>query len=82
MQLGEARIATRPTAGGADPQNARVLVVDDDTVVRRLVRDGLEREGFDVTEAGDGTAALEAVENRRPDLVILDVNLPVVGGFD
>ncbi|MDQ1385866.1 MAG: hypothetical protein QOG65_3245 [Actinomycetota bacterium] len=82
MQLGDARIATRPPAVGADPRNARVLVVDDDTVVRRLVRDGLEREGFDVTEAGDGSAALEAVETSRPDLVILDVNLPVAGGFD
>ncbi|MDQ1381739.1 MAG: hypothetical protein QOJ71_2458, partial [Actinomycetota bacterium] len=47
MQLGDAQIATRPPAVGADPRNARVLVVDDDTVVRRLVRDGLEREGFD-----------------------------------
>jgi two-component system, OmpR family, phosphate regulon response regulator PhoB len=87
MQLEDQRLAGRGTTVAAkprpiEPQVARILVVDDDTVVRRLVRDGLEREGFDVTEAGDGTAALAAVESARPDLVILDVNLPVVGGFD
>jgi len=80
MQLEETQPSPRPAA--APPKNARVLVVDDDTVVRGLVRDGLEREGFAVIEAGDGPAALEAVERDRPDLVVLDVNLPVVGGFD
>ena len=69
-----------------DPESApsapRILIVDDDTVVRRLVRDGLEREGFEVTEAEDGPAALAEVAHCRPDLVILDLNLPLVGGFD
>jgi len=53
MQLEETQTSLRPAAA-AEPKKARVLVVDDDSVVRRLVRDGLEREGFDVTEAGDG----------------------------
>lgn len=61
---------------------ARVLVVDDDAVVRGLVRDGLEREGFEVAEVGDGSAVFDEIARFRPDLVVLDVNLPVVGGFD
>jgi DNA-binding response OmpR family regulator len=60
----------------------RVLVVDDDDVIRSLVRDGLEREGFEVCLAGDGESALRVLAEDTPDLVILDVNLPGVGGFD
>lgn len=72
----------RQAENGREPRAPRVLIVDDDTVVRRLVRDGLEREGFEVSEAGDGSAVLDEVGRIRPDLVILDVNLPLVGGFD
>ena len=68
--------------GAPAPRTPRILIVDDDTALRRLVRDGLEREGFEVCEAGDGSAALDEVGRSQPDLVILDVNLPVVGGFD
>jgi DNA-binding response OmpR family regulator len=60
----------------------RVLVVDDDDVIRSLVRDGLEREGFEVCLAGDGEVALRVLGEELPDLVILDVNLPAIGGFD
>jgi len=60
----------------------RVLVVDDDEVIRSLVRDGLEREGFEVCLAGDGESALRILGDEAPNLVILDVNLPAVGGFD
>jgi len=60
----------------------RVLVVDDDEVIRSLVRDGLEREGFEVCLAGDGESALRILGEEAPNLVILDVNLPAVGGFD
>jgi two-component system phosphate regulon response regulator PhoB len=61
---------------------ARVLVVDDDDVVRSLVRDGLEREGFEVHDVGDGASALECLGAAPPSLVILDVNLPARGGFE
>jgi DNA-binding response OmpR family regulator len=57
-------------------------VVDDDDVIRSLVRDGLEREGFEVCLAGDGESALRVIAEEAPDLVILDVNLPAIGGFD
>ena len=60
----------------------RVLVVDDDDVIRSLVRDGLEREGFEVCLAEDGESALRVIAEEAPDLVILDVNLPAIGGFD
>ena len=62
--------------------NARILVVDDDVESRALVRVALERESFTVVEAGDGTEALEVVVSDHPDLVVLDVNLPSLGGFD
>ena len=62
--------------------NPRILVVDDDEESRALVRVALEREGFSVLEAGDGAEALELVTKESPDLVVLDVNLPTMGGFD
>jgi len=62
--------------------NGRILVVDDDAESRALVRVALEREGFSVLEAGDGAVALELVKTKTPDLIVLDVNLPSMGGFD
>jgi len=61
---------------------ARVLVVDDEPMVREVVARYLAREGFSVTEAGDGVAAMTAVDSFRPDLVVLDVMLPGRTGFD
>jgi two-component system, OmpR family, phosphate regulon response regulator PhoB len=60
----------------------RVLVVDDDDVIRSLVRDGLEREGFEVRDVADDESALEELASELPNLVILDVNLPTRGGFE
>jgi two-component system, OmpR family, phosphate regulon response regulator PhoB len=69
--------------GPVDARDVKpVLVVDDDEVIRRLVRAGLEREGFTVRDASDGDAALEDLERCPASLVILDVNLGAVGGFD
>jgi DNA-binding response OmpR family regulator len=59
-----------------------ILVVDGDVDTRTVVRQVLEREGFGVSEAEDGTAALDQIAARVPDLIVLDVNLPSVGGFD
>ena len=50
-----------------------VLVVDDEADIRELVSGVLEDEGFTVRSAADSTAALEAIEERRPSLVLLDV---------
>lgn len=59
-----------------------ILVVDDEPEIVRLVRDYLENAGFDVIAAADGAEALRAVRQHRPDLVILDLNLPSVDGLD
>jgi DNA-binding response OmpR family regulator len=59
----------------------RVLVVDDDAETRGLVRTLLEREGHAVVEASTGRAALRAVHEERPDLVLLDVAMPELDGF-
>jgi DNA-binding response OmpR family regulator len=58
-----------------------ILVVDDDAKIVRLVRAYLEREGYRVTEASDGRAALAAVERDRPILIVLDLMLPEIDGL-
>lgn len=58
----------------------RVLVVDDEKNLVKLLRDYLEREGFEVHEASDGVAALEAARRVAPDLVVLDWMLPGLDG--
>src|SRR5918995_3106406 len=60
--------------------NAPILVVDDDAKIVRLVRTYLERDGFMVVTAADGSAALEAIEAHRPALVVLDLMLPELDG--
>jgi two-component system alkaline phosphatase synthesis response regulator PhoP len=62
--------------------SAKVLVVDDEPMVREVVVRYLAREGFEVAEAADGPAAIAAVDSFRPDLVVLDVMLPGKSGFD
>jgi DNA-binding response OmpR family regulator len=76
-------IAERALSETPSPATApEVLVVDDDQTIRRLVRAGLEREGFAVREACAGDDALDALAHQPASLVILDVNLGTVGGFD
>jgi two-component system alkaline phosphatase synthesis response regulator PhoP len=60
----------------------RILVVDDEPEIVRLVRDYLERSGFEVVTALDGSEALRMARQHRPDLVILDLNLPGLDGLD
>ena len=59
---------------------SRILLVEDDVAVRHLFRTGLLLAGFDVEVAGDGLSALHNLDQRRPDLVVLDLNLPRLGG--
>lgn len=59
----------------------KALVVDDDRVLADVVAFTLRREGFEVTRAFDGEAALECWAEEQPDLVVLDVNLPKLDGF-
>ncbi len=59
----------------------RVLVVDDDAPIRLLCRVNLEAEGIEVLEAGDGRAGLEAARKELPDVILLDVMLPQMDGW-
>ena len=74
--------ATGPDANAPGPVGVRVLVVDDEAAIADLVATALRYEGFETATAGDGRAALEAVESFRPDLVVLDVMLPDLDGFE
>ena len=58
-----------------------ILVVDDDPKIVRLVRTYLEREGFSVVTAADGGTALEAIRERAPRLIVLDLMLPEIDGL-
>jgi two-component system chemotaxis response regulator CheY len=59
-----------------------ILIVDDSSMVRRYVRQALETLGFEVIEAGDGESALALVARKKPALVISDVNMAPMNGFE
>jgi two-component system response regulator MprA len=65
----------------ADGDLERVLVVDDDPPLQRMLRRTLAAEGFEVTIAGDGGAALAAAERFAPDVIVLDVAMPTLDGL-
>ncbi len=60
----------------------RILIVEDDREIAKLVRDYLERAGFDTSVAADGDEALIAARNGNPDLIVLDLGLPKRDGLD
>ncbi len=59
----------------------KVLVVDDDPVIVRLLRVNFEMEGYDVATAADGEEGLSAVRTNRPDIVVSDVMMPKLDGL-
>jgi len=62
--------------------NELILIVDDEPKIVRLAKDYLERSGFRTLPANDGISALAAARQERPDLVVLDLNLPGMDGLD
>ena len=67
---------------GAHGQPAsKVLLVDDEDSLRKVMRDLLERDGYIVTEARDGVQALDQVDRVGPDIIVLDLNLPGLDGY-
>ncbi len=62
-------------------QKTRILVVDDEPNIREVVELYLRREGYKVEVTGDGAVALEAIERNQPDLIVLDLMLPGLGGI-
>ncbi|MER6911702.1 response regulator [Streptomyces sp. NPDC000594] len=83
MEVGKTRTRSRrgtysQVVSGA---SGRVLVVDDNRVIRQLIRVNLELEGFEVVTAADGAECLEVIEEARPDVVTLDVVMPRLDGI-
>jgi CheY-like chemotaxis protein len=66
---------------GTDPDEVRVLVVEDDASVAQMYRLKLELDGYFVDVAGDGLAALEKARSLMPDIIFLDVRLPKLDGM-
>ncbi len=64
------------------PNVTRILMVDDDVVMRSVFGGILRSSGFEVVEAGDGKSAVDAARGTHPDLILLDVGLPDVDGFE
>jgi DNA-binding response OmpR family regulator len=62
--------------------NEVILVVDDEPKIIKQARDYLERSGFRVVTTGDGKTALAQARHERPDLIVLDLNLPQMDSLD
>jgi excisionase family DNA binding protein len=72
----------RSGPGGRARSGPRVLVVDDDAAVRAYVRASLELEGYLVSEAAGADEGMRVMEQERPDLILLDVMMPTVDGWE
>jgi len=64
-----------------DPRDCTVLVVEDGEDARYLMRIQLERLGYLVIEAEDGKRAIEVAQRARPDIILMDLSLPIIDGF-
>jgi CheY-like chemotaxis protein len=67
---------------GAPLPKGTVLLVDDEESLRMVMKDLLERDGWTVREAADGMAAMAAVDEHAPDIILLDLNLPGLDGYE
>jgi CheY-like chemotaxis protein len=72
-------VVERPASGRG--RGTKVLLVEDEDALRRVMKDLLEREGYIVAEARDGVQALDEVDRHAPDIVVLDLNLPGLDGY-
>lgn len=68
--------------GEKEPRRIKILVVDDDSRIRNFVRLRLESEGYEVTQAANGEQGLERLTLDAPDLVLLDLSMPVMDGWE
>lgn len=64
------------------PSRRSVLVVEDDSDIRELISDFLTLEGFDVRSVSNGAAALRSVESEPPTVILLDMRMPVMDGWE
>ena len=75
------RVLTADESEAPARSDRRVLVVDDDAITRMLVKLLLEREHYEVIEAANGSEGVETAARERPDLVLLDLNMPEMDGY-
>jgi CheY-like chemotaxis protein len=79
----QAREAEQPTAStSSTPAHHSVLVVDDDASIRRMIVAALRREGYRFFEAPNGREALDLMRSEHPDVVVLDLMMPILSGWD
>ena len=81
-QIGQAKIKTVPSQGAGKQAGLKILIVEDDSFLRELCVKKLTKEGFTVFEAIDGEQALKEAGEIKPDLILLDVILPAIDGFE
>lgn len=65
-----------------DPHEIKILCVDDDPLIRQMLGDILQLRGYTVLTASDGEAGLDVAAKERPDLILLDVMMPGLDGFE
>lgn len=86
MALASAQIPLMATGGLPEPEEddtvPTIMVVDDSVTVRKVTSRFLEREGFEVITAKDGVDALQVLQDRIPDLMLLDIEMPRMDGFE
>ncbi len=75
-------MTNQPRPIGVDDQSPSILVVDDDPAIRQIVSEVLVEEGFAVTTAADGLQAIRRSADQPPALVILDMTLPLMNGYE
>ena len=67
---------------GADKLRDHVMIVDDHAVIRRVLRDMFELEGFEVSDASNGAESVQKAQELKPGLIILDLSMPMMNGLD
>jgi len=85
-EIGEVASSRRGSAGPAGaapaPSSGRVLVVEDEQDVAELIRYNLAKEGYDVRLAASGVEGLKQVKESRPDVILLDIMVPQLNGWE
>src|SRR5262249_17168854 len=72
---------SRRRAAGRSRMSKRILVVEDQPDNRQIIRDMLARTDYEITEAENGEEALSAIAKQRPDLILMDIQLPIMDGY-
>lgn len=76
------QVASQPGKTAEKAQGPKILVIEDDQFLRDMLVDKLEAEGFGVVEAIDGESGMEVMQKEQPKLVLLDIVLPGIDGFE